>query len=246
MKLILIPPGEFKMGSAETDSDATPPERPQHLVRLTQPYYLGKYEVTQGEYEAVMGVNPSGCKQSGTRAPVEQVSWLDAVMYCNKLSETERLRACYKIEGNEVTMLGGTGYRLPTEAEWEYACRAGTTTKFAFGDDEAGLGDVAWFYENSRSQTSAVGEKMPNPFGLHDMHGNVWEWCWDGYGEFYYGSAVAVDPTGLPGGSIRAIRGGCWFTTAQHCRAACREGYPPNRRADVAGFRVLRSPAARD
>jgi formylglycine-generating enzyme required for sulfatase activity len=151
MKLVWIAPGEFKMGS----NDGEDFEKPLHTVKITKGFYMGAFEVTQGQYQQVMGTNPSYFK--GANLPVEQVSWDDAVEFCKKLSQKE-----------------GKTYRLPTEAEWEYACRAGTTTKFSFGDDESQLGEYAWYGKNSGMKTHPVGKKKPNAWGLFDMHGNVW------------------------------------------------------------------------
>ena len=148
MVLVRIEPGEFMMGSPDSDKDAEDDEKPRHRVRITRPFYLGKYEVTQAEYEAMMGDNPSHFKGK-PKNPVENVSWLDAVRFCNQLSEREGLKPFYEISGETVQVpdWNGTGYRLPTEAEWEYACRAGTATRYSFGDDEASLGEfclVRW------------------------------------------------------------------------------------------------------
>ncbi len=148
MKFVRIEPGEFMMGSSDEDKDARENEKPRHRVRITKPFYLGTYEVTQGQYNAVMGQNPSFF-QGSDELPVEKVSWLDAVKFCNELSRREKRTPCYRIDGDQVSIVGGIGYRLPTEAEWEYACRAGSTTKFPFGEAEADLDKYAWYGEHS-------------------------------------------------------------------------------------------------
>ena len=182
MKLKLIPAGSYLMGATPDDTDAYNDEKPQHKVTITRPFYLGVYEVTQYEYRQVMNDNPSHFKDSEL-LPVESVSWLDAVKFCNKLSERERRTPYYKIEDKTVTILGGNGYRLPTEAEWEYACRApqgaGTATKHPFGGIGADLSGYAWFEGNSGAKTHSVGQLKPNRWGLYDMQGNVSEWCQD-------------------------------------------------------------------
>jgi formylglycine-generating enzyme required for sulfatase activity/serine/threonine protein kinase len=251
MKLILIPAGEFMMGSPDSDRDAENDERPRHRVRITRSFHLGVHEVTQAQYEAVMGVNPSwfsangGGKdqvagQSTDRHPVEQVSRLDAVNFCNKLSEKDGLKPFYKIDGDiaRVVDWNGPGFRLPTEAEWEYACRAGAERKYSFGDDVAGMGEHAWYKYNSDSRTHPVGEKRPNGFGLFDVHGNVWECCWDGYGDGYYQASLADDPLGPDGAAMRVRRGGGWNDVPRLCRSADRFWDSPGHRDNGLGFRV--------
>jgi eukaryotic-like serine/threonine-protein kinase len=232
MTFVRIEPGKFVMGSTK-GSD----EKPPHTVKITRPYSLGAHEVTQRHYQAVMGVNPSRFKGSDG-LPVEQVSWLDAVTFCNKFSEKEGRAPCYRINGEEVTVVEGDGYRLPTEAEWEYACRAGSTIRYPFGDNEAELGEYAWFSGNSTSQTHPVGQKRPNRWGLYDMLGNVWEWCQDGYDAGYYATSPPVDPPGPSGATSRVFRGGGWNSPPADCRPACRNrGAPVNRSTDL-GFRL--------
>ncbi|MGA2704486.1 MAG: formylglycine-generating enzyme family protein [Isosphaeraceae bacterium] len=241
MVLVRIEPGEFLMGSPDSDKDARADEKPPHRVRITRPFYLGKYEVTQAEYEAVMGQNPSGFQ--GNASPVERVSWLDAVRFCNQLSEREGLKPFYGISGEAVRVpdWNGTGYRLPTEAEWEYACRAGTPMmRYSFGDDEASLGEFSWFGGNSGSGTHEVGQKRANDIGLHDMHGNVWEWCWDWYSADYYKEPPVDDPRGPSRGSGRVIRGGSWDLYPRSCRSANRDGGTPVSRNVSLGFRLAR------
>jgi formylglycine-generating enzyme required for sulfatase activity len=221
MKLELIPVGEFMMGSPDSDEAADDDEKPQHLVRITKPFYLGVYPVTQEQYEKVMGKNPSQFKDPAN--PVESVSWDDAVEFCKKLSAKE-----------------GKTYRLPTEAEWEYACRAGTPTSYSFGDDEASLGEYAWFRGNAERKTHPVGQKKPNAWGLFDMHGNVWEWCQDCFGE--YTADVATDPVGPSESTYRVYRGGSWNYTAEGCRSAYRGWSTPVFRLNYLGFRVAAVP----
>ena len=224
MRFVLIEPGEFMMGSNEAND-----EKPPHLVAITQPFYLGVYPVTQAEYQAVMGTNPSRFT-GNARLPVEQVSWNDAAACAQKLSQLSAELS------RELT------YRLPTEAEWEYACRAGSTGKWCFGNQESQLGDYAWFVGNSRSRTHPVGEKKPNAWGLHDMHGNVWEWCQDCYhGAAYKGrSAISQDPF-VESSSNRVIRGGSWNNDAAPCRSARRRTSDPTFRSDTFGFRLALS-----
>ena len=239
MKLKLIPAGEFMMGSGKSPQelvrllgmreDATKwftDEQPQHRVRITKPFYLGVYEVTQAEYEKVMGEDPSNFK--GPSHPVEQVSWNDAVEFCKRLSAKE-----------------GKTYRLPTEAEWEYACRAGSTTLYSFGDDPASLGQHAWHRGNSHGVARRAGQKKPNTWGLHDMHGNVWEWCADWWAEDYYAVSPTDDPPGPETTTYRVIRGGCWWDGARLCRAACRSRYVPRDRIVCLGFRVAAVPPSK-
>jgi formylglycine-generating enzyme required for sulfatase activity len=215
MQFKLIPAGTFEMGEGKE----------AHAVALTQPFHLGVYEATQEQYEKVTGTNPS--KFKGPQNPVEQVSWDDAVEFCRKLS------------GSPAEKAAGYVYRLPTEAEWEYACRAGTTTKYSFGDSDSELGDYAWYDENSGKTTHPVGGKKPNGWGLYDMHGNVWEWCQDWHGD--YPSRSVTDPTGAASGSLRVYRGGSWHYISGLCRSAYRSGTAPDYRYHFLGFRVLRS-----
>lgn len=242
MKLVLIPAGEFMMGSPDSEENHNSDESPQHRVRITRPFYLGQYEVTQGEYQQVMGTNPSDFSATGThkekvsgqdtsRFPVEKVSWNDAVEFCRRLSQKE-----------------GRTYRLPTEAEWEYACRAGTTTPFNFGSllngAEAncnGNNPYGTSYKGPYLQrTTTVGSYRPNAFGLYDMHGNVWEWCADRYDGSYYAGSPQDDPTGPSWGLDRVRRGGSWNRIAGNCRSAYRVNFSPELRYYYQGFRVAR------
>ena len=243
MKFVLIPKGTFLMGSPPDEVGSSDDER-QHEVTLTRDFYLGVYEVTQAQYKKVMGKNPSyftGDKvaerhpQTGrfvkdvdsANHPVDNVSHDAAVEFCRRLSELPDEKAA------------GRRYRVPTEAEWEYACRAGSKTAFSFGNEAADLGSHAWYSANSNEMTHAVGGKKPNAFGLYDMHGNVWEWCSDWYDEKYYASSPATDPTGPDSGSFRVLRGGSWDVAPDYVRCAGRNnGTPVNRFTNV-GIRVV-------
>ncbi|MFI5453909.1 MAG: SUMF1/EgtB/PvdO family nonheme iron enzyme [Isosphaerales bacterium] len=249
MTLVRIEPGSFLMGSSKDQIDHLmrlfpdskrewfDGEQPQHTVKITGPFYLGAHQVTQGQYQAVMGNNPSQFKGSGD-LPVENVSWLDAVKFCNKLSEREKRTPFYRIDGSEVSPVGGNGYRLPTEAEWEYACRATSTPLYPFGDDASNLGEHAWYSSNSEGKTNPVGQKLPNAWGLNDMLGNVWEWCADWYDAKYYASSPPADPPGASGASHRVFRGGSWVDNPWLCRPAYRNRSSPENRFISLGFRV--------
>ena len=221
--LLEIPAGKFQMG--EGDSAVA--------VTLPRPFWLGKTEVTQGQWEQVMGTKPwSGeVGKSWADLPATHVNWDEVIEFCKKLTQRERGNG--KLPANEE-------YRPPTEAEWEYACRAGTTTTYSFGDDESKLGDFGWSLSNSSKAVHAVGTKQPNPWGLHDMHGNVWEWCSDLYDGSLSGGA---DPVGPGSGSNRVNRGGSWWNDAAYCRPAYRRNDAPSNRSGTLGFRVARSSA---
>ena len=266
LKLTLIPAGTFRMGSPASEAKRLPIEGPQHTVRISQPFYMSAYEVTQGEYEQVMGTNPSkfSSKLSGqgkSKLPVVNVSWYDAIEFCNKLCAQDGFPAYYtlttaprasgSIQSASVSVAGGKGYRLPTEAEWEYACRANTTTPFHFGSvlngDNANANvNVNDPYGtttkgNYLKQMTTVGSYPANSFGLHDMHGNVWEWCCDVYDKAAYQgrSGTTVDPLTKTGSESRVLRGGSWNLNAWYMRSAHREGNTPDNGADDIGFRVV-------
>jgi formylglycine-generating enzyme required for sulfatase activity len=233
IEMVRIPAGELWMGSPDSDRHAAADERPRQKVKITQPFLLSRKEITQAQYEEVMGTNPSAFSRKGRfkdrvkeketgQLPVESVSWLDAVCFCNRLSERHGLEPYYKINGERVTVRGGKGYRLPTEAEWEYAARGGTSTTWPFGEKVADLGQYAWFADNAGDVTHPVGGKKANPFGLFDMAGNVPEWCWDRYDPEYYGRQPASDPAGPGYGAIRVFRGGAWNSRAPETRPAGR------------------------
>lgn len=201
-------------------------------VTISRGFWMGAYEVTQAEYLAVMGINPSGFKGS-LSLPVETVSWYNATNYCGKL--TQRERGAGRIATNSV-------YRLPTEAEWEYACRAWTSTRYSHGDDPdySELSKYAWYDQDSDASTHPVGQKLPNPWGLYDMHGNAAEWCQDRYGA--HPGGIATDPQGPATGSERVAHSGLWFRPSTYCRSAFRRGIAPDFASDGLGFRVVLAP----
>ena len=232
--MVYINGGTFTMGSPANERGRSKNEGPQHQVTVSS-FFMEKYPVTQNEYEETMGINPSSFK--GPTLPVEQVSWFDAVGYCNKRSLTEGLAPAYTISGTSVNWdRSANGYRLPTEAEWEYACRAGTQTPFYSGTS---MNDVGWYSANSGGTTHQVGGKQSNSWGLFDMHGNVLEWCWDWLGN-YTGDAQ-TDPQGALTGTDRVYRGGCWRFEASQTRSAFRFGNYPSLRVYFVGFRIVRN-----
>ena len=248
IKLKRIPAGTFLMGSSkDRDAHAYESEMPQHEVRISRAFYLGVTEVTQGQYSDVTGENPSILYFPGSDfqrtddLPVVRVKWYDAVKYCNALSTKEGLTPFYRIEGDHVSVPNWkeTSYRLPTEAEWEYACRAGPGGMgvYSFGDDADQLDRFAWLANNSNN-IHPVGQKAPNAWGLYDMHGNVSEWCWDEYAD--YKPQAALDPSGPLGASVRVLRGGGWFSTPEVARSAYRIMYAPGSQNGNLGFRVAR------
>jgi len=235
---VRIEGGTFTMGSPANEPGRSGNEGPQHQVTVSS-FYMGKYEVTQKEYQEVMGKNPSEFR--GDNLPVERVSWYDAIEYCNKRSQKEGLTPAYTI----ATMTGvsrnsnANGYRLPTEAEWEYACRAGTTT--AYNTGASINNNTGWYEANSAGSTHEVGQKPANAWGLYDMHGNVYELCWDWYDNIYT-SRAQTDPLGPSSGRERVGRGGGWNSSAQNVRSAERNSYhPADSRYRNMGFRVARN-----
>jgi formylglycine-generating enzyme required for sulfatase activity len=231
MTLVLIPAGAFMMGSPDSGIDAEENERPLHKVRITKPFWLGKYEVTVGQFRKF--IEESDYRRSEWRNafdgqtdehPVVNVSWDDAVAFCQWLSKRE-----------------DKSYRLPTEAEWEYACRAGTTTRWSFGDNEGDLGEYAWYEDNSAEKTHPVGQKQTNAWGLYDMHGNVWEWCADWYAKDYHSKSPTNDPAGPSSRTHRVLRGGSWDDCAWNCRSARRFDLLSDSRIPYIGFRVART-----
>ena len=216
MEFVWVPEGEFLMGSESEEADDD--EQPLTRVRISQGFFLGKYEVTQAEWRAVMGTNPAQFSGCGPNCPVERVSWDDVQEFIGKLNAAA----------------GGNRYRLPTEAEWEYAARAGTS-----GDRYGNLDAIAWYKDNSGDRTHPVGQKAPNAWGLYDMLGNVWEWVEDWYGDYPGGSVT--DPRGPGSGSERVTRGGSWRCDAGYCRASDRVSVSPGYRYRNLGFRLLRT-----
>ena len=224
MEFMPIPAGKFVMGSPKNEAGRNKDEN-QVQVNITKAFYMGKTEVTQAQWKSVMDNNPSYFK--GDNLPVECVSWKDAMAFCRKLTEREHSAG---------RLPRGWKYTLPTEAQWEYACRAGTTTAYYTGDDSSGdLGRAGWCYENSGREIHPVGQKEPNAWGLYDMHGNVWEWCSDRYRLRLQGGD---DPAGAKSGSERVFRGGDWRSFALSCRAAHRRYNVSDRSGEDLGFRV--------
>jgi formylglycine-generating enzyme required for sulfatase activity len=274
MDLVPLPAGAFAMGTPRPRQGAGRADEAEHPVRFSRPFLIGAHEVTQDEYRKVMKADPSWFSPAGggkakvtgfaTGAfPVERVTWFDALAFCNRLSEMDGYPPYYRLDevkttgdsitGATIAALGGNGYRLPTEAEWEYACRARTFTAYHFGNlvrtgkegnfktiISGGYGgpDV----EVDLGRTARVGSYPPNAWGLYDMHGNVAEWCWDWYGPDYYVKSPEVDPTGPAGGTQRVCRGGSWLVSYQNCRSATRHALAPDEAKDHTGFRVARTP----
>lgn len=241
MEFVRIPAGSFLMGSPESDREARGFEKPQHEVTISKPFDFGRFEVTQAQWEAVLKQNPYARDRSnpyynlpGMRERITRpdhpatVSWSDAQEFIEALNRLE----------------GGDRYRLPTEAEWEYAARAGTATRYSFGDDDVDLEHHAWHGGDfATGGTHPVGLKEPNPWGLHDIHGNAWEWVQDWYDPQYYGRSPSIDPTGPATGAKRVVRGGSWHATATSWRSAFRRDYDPDYRGISIGFRLLRTAA---
>ena len=228
IEFVWVPPGRFRMGSPEGETGRRDDEGPW-MVTLTKGFWLGKYEVTQAQWEAVMGVNPSKFAENGAQRPVENVLWEDCHALIDKLNHS-----------------GPGTFRLTTEAEWEYACRAGVAGAYGFGDAPSALDGHAWYTENSDGATHPVGQKAPNAWGLHDMHGNVCEWCQDWYGA--YPEGPEMDPAGPPSGQYRVLRGGGWDGDPAACRAGRRRIFIPGyfqRQSDL-GLRLARTFSEQD
>ena len=259
VRMVLIPPGEFWMGSdeqrvqqlhAEAQNSGVPDwyvgviayETPQHRVRISQPFYLSVCELTQLQADAVMGAGTWSYSSVGPQHPVDACKWQDAVRFCNILSQRERLPLYYQIEEDNVRILGGHGYRLPTEAEWEYACRAGSPARWSSGDNAATAEEYGWFSTNAETAQATCG-KRPNLWGLYDMQGNVWEWCWDVFAEETYRTpGLQTDPTGPNTAGLRLLRGGGWRQSATVGRCATRLPYSPYEAVfNDGGFRLVRN-----
>jgi formylglycine-generating enzyme required for sulfatase activity len=220
---VLIPAGTFMMGSPREEPGRDVDEGPHHQVTISRPFFMQTTEVTQGQWKRVMGNNPSHFGSCGDDCPVEHVSWEDVQGFVEKLNRMERTDK----------------YRLPTEAQWEYAARAGTTTRFHTGNSDDDLLRVGWLKSNSASKTHQVGQKTPNSWGLYDMHGNVYEWVQDWFRLYAAGSLT--DPAGPPSGLKRVRRGGSWSSIARFCRSANRDYFSPDQRSGLLGFRLLRT-----
>jgi sulfatase modifying factor 1 len=272
LEMALVEEGEFQMGSPKSELSRRPDET-QHKVRITRAFLIGVHEVTQDEYHRVRKVNPSWFSATGGgkdkvsgretgRFPVEKVTWYDAVEFCNQLGKLDGYSPYYKVadvkrEGDSiksatVTILGGNGYRLPTEAEWEFACRAYSTRRFHFGNENTGkeanlrpgssIGYGSPPTWTPLGRTTKVGSYAPNPWGLCDMHGNAGEWCWDWYDRDYYSNSPVDDPQGPATGTQRVVRSGSWMVGETSCRSASRLGLAPDESKEWAGFRVCRTP----
>ncbi len=235
--MIEIPAGEFVMGTASGALDET-----AHKVQVSG-FYMDAYEVTQADFVKVMADNPS--KKLKAQNPVEQVTWAGAAKYCNARSKLEGLKPCYDTETWKCDFTAD-GYRLPTEAEWEYACRAGQKASYFFGKNPKKLRYFAWTADTANGQPREVGKRMPNPWGLYDMYGNIAEWCNDYYAADYYKASSAKDPKGPDAGEKRVVRGGSWNSSAEECRSACRMKENPGyadvciASYDVYGFRCVK------
>ena len=235
--LIYVQGGEFMMGS--DSSEAIDDEKPVHKVKVDS-FYISKYEVSQKLYKKIMGENPSG--YVGENKPVAPVTWFNAVKFCNKLSEKHELTPVYSINGKKVECnWDGDGYRLPTEAEWEYAARGGQKSNGYKYSGSNNIDEVAWYSENSEDGFHPVGMKEPNELGLYDMSGNVYEWCWDWWKFDYYSNSSFSNPKGPSMGSYRAARGGSWGFYASGVRIANRARFTPSGSVSYIGFRLVRN-----
>ncbi len=226
-ELVAVPAGIFTMGSPETESGRSANEGPQTQIAITHSFMIGKYEVSQAEYQAVVGTNPAFF-QGDTQRPIEEVSWQDATNFCALLTARDR-------QSGHISATAF--YRLPTEAEWEYAARAGSSSAYTFGDASTSLGDYAWFQDNASGMPHEVGAKQPNAWGLYDVCGNIWEFCSDWLG--VYPGGFIVDPVGPTDGTLKVMRGGSWYSEPRACRSAVRQGLPASVRYGDVGFRIV-------
>jgi sulfatase modifying factor 1 len=241
-KYVLVEGGSFSLGSA-TGIEAH--EKPEHQASVKS-FYLAKYDVTFADYDrycdSVKITKPGDMGWGRGKRPVIIVSWLDAVTYCNWLSRQDRLQPCYVINGTNVIWIDtAKGYRLPTEAEWEYAARGGNKSKKTIYAGAEQPDAVAWYAGNSGQQTLPVGQRSPNELGLYDMSGNVWQWVWDVYDGTYYQRSPAEDPTGPAEGPYRVMRGGAWYNNSSYITVSSRQYHTPDFRQNSVGFRVLRN-----
>ena len=244
--MIKIEAQTFEMGCTAGMSTCGSAEFPVHFVTLTNDFYIGETEVTQGEYEAMMGTNPSSFSSCGSDCPVEMVSWHMSAAFANAVSDSESLEQCYTCTGSgtstncsiAVEPYSCGGYRLPTEAEWEAAARCGEDTLYA---GSTVIGDVAWYDGNSSGTTHTVATKASNACGLYDMTGNLWEWGQDWYSRTYYSSSPGTDPVGATSGDVRVLRGGCWGNYPEFARVTYRLNYLPPDRFPSYGLRLLRT-----
>lgn len=226
MEFVYIPPGEFMMGASKFDEEALDSEKPSHQVRITKGFYMAKYLTTQGDWESIMGNNPSEFKEVGQRAPVDSVSYEQIQLFIKKLN--------YK-ESREKEL----GYRLPSEAEWEYACRGGNPSVYYFGNDPNLLGAYSYFKDNSDYRTHSVGEKKPNTWELYDLHGMLWEWCEDWFDETYYEKSPSENPRGPEKGHRKSLRGGSWNLLSHRLRSSSRDSDEPKTAFSIHGFRLV-------
>ena len=225
MEFVEIPPGEFLMGCSVGDSECDSDEKPLHKITLTKPFLIGKYEVTQAEWKKVMGNNPANFSKCGDTCPIENVSWNDAQEFIQRLCKMEKMNPCH--------------YSLPSEAQWEYAARAGTQTRFYWGNKVRD--DYLWYDPNAKDTTHPVGKKKPNAWGLYDMLGNVWEWTGDTYDANYYSKSVAIDPEVQTKTQKYVMRGGSWDHDDQYCRVSDRDFGVPDMDFNTVGFRIIKT-----
>ncbi len=233
LRMAPVPAGTFKMGSASGGGD----EKPVKDVTVSA-FEISVTEISQSQYKAIMADNPSFFKLDDNN-PVEKVTWKDAITFCNKLSEEVGLEPCYNLSTGACDF-SKSGFRLPTESEWEYACRAGSGLEYTLGDGESALDRAGWYQRNSRETTHPVGQKTANAFGLYDVHGNVWEWCNDWYAKNAYESMAADNPTGPARGDDKVVRGGSWLDGPNDCRSAKRRNFDPEKSYSDIGFRIVR------